>query len=209
MEKQHSRILTALAVIGVLSLPLAAESLTGSGAAGSSGSVGGNGGNAGGVVGGNVGTNVDSTMGSGADGTVGGAVSGGNANGAAGTAVNADANGGAKSGVSASDASTGMVRSDADVRGDFRAFSNRLDTLDKRIDADVTNNVYTLKEAAERRADLADLRSRLRTKAGHIRHLTIRQRDRLESAISAQEKSLTVDESSDTSSDTNSSVNQQ
>lgn len=211
MEKQHSRILTALMVIGALSLPLAAESLTGSGSAGSSGSVGGNAGNVGGSVGSNVGTSVDSNAGS-VDSAVGGhvdgSINGGNAGGAAGTEVNADASGsGVRPGNVVDEASAGLGRSDAAVRGDYRDFSKRLDSLDKRIEENVSNNVYTIKEAAEHRADLAALRARLRDRAGEIRRLSVAQRNRLESAIANQEKTIAVDANSDDSSDSSSDVN--
>lgn len=192
MKKQHSRILTALMVISALSLPLAAESLTGGGAVGSSGDVG-----ASGV--GNVGTSVD--------GNVAGSASGADAAGAAGTSVNVDANSGAKPGAAVDEASASVERTDAAVRSDFQAFSDRLDALDKRIDENVSNNVYTLKEAAERRADLAGLRARLRTKAGHIRHLTVAQRDRVEAAIRNQEKAIKADVSAEDSSDSGTDVN--
>jgi hypothetical protein len=210
MEKQHSRILTALMVIGALSIPLAADSLTGGGSAGSSGSVGGNAGNVGGSVGGNVGTSVDGTVGGGADSAVGGhvdgSINGANAGGAAGTEVNADASGsGARNVVD--QASAGLSRTDAAVRSDFRDFSDRLDSLDKRIDENVDKNVYTIKEAAERHADLAALRARLRDKAGEIRRLSVAQRNRLESAIAKREKTITVDANSDDSSESSADVN--
>jgi hypothetical protein len=223
MERQVPRILAALLVIvGALSLPLAADSLTGGVAGGSAGSIGGNagGGNAGpsvgGAVGSNVGTSVDSSIGNSSangavEGTVGGNVgssmSGADANGAANSAANVDANGAARQDA-VDAASSSVERSDDVVRSEYMDYSSRLDALDRRIDENVSNNVYTFEEAAEHRADLAALRARLRNREGQIRRLTMAQRNRLDSAIRDQEKSITVDVNSEDNSDTSSDVRQ-
>jgi len=168
MKKQLYLILPALMVAGTLSLPLSAESLTGGG--GIVGSVGGSNGSAvGGATGGVSGGSVNATGNVDASGTL------------------------SKPNVAVDRPSTtNLERSDTALRSDYQAYSNRLSAVDKRIDENVRNKVYTTEQAAAHRADLSSLRARFKNKAGHIRRLSVAQRNRLDSAISDQEKRITA-----------------
>lgn len=144
--------------------------------------------------------NAGAAVGSAGSGAVGaaGSATGGSVN----AAGSADVNGKTMSDSTSSRPSTSMHITNA-MRSDYKAFSSRLDKLAKRIDEKVHDNVYTAEEAARHRADLAALRDRFKTAAGHLRHLSAAARHRLDSDIADQEIKINADNSGSASSSDN------